>query len=173
MLKSCTETHTRVACRKTQAYSAHSGSGVPYCFHRMHVSHSWEIQKFLLGILSGFMAPNCSSVLCASDFRHDNGSNQSSANTIWSKFYILEAADSYGVRQLQQCASAHCLSLTVPISAGGKKAAGIKLAFPLAPSVQNVTVLISLNLGGFWNVRFPNFRILWNYRIDQFCLYHM
>lgn len=67
---------------------AHTGSVVPYCFHRMHAALScqpfiWKCmrQKFLLGVVPGFMAQHCTTVLCVCDLSYDDGLNQSSGNT--------------------------------------------------------------------------------------------
>lgn len=80
-------THARVRRAHTRT-RMHAGSVVPYCFHRMHAALScqpfiWKCmrQKFLSGVVPGFMARHCTTVLCVCDLSHDDGPNQSSGNT--------------------------------------------------------------------------------------------
>lgn len=147
----CTDTCTCVAYRKTHMRDSnshthtHTGSVVPYCFHRMHAALScqpfiWKCmrQKFLLGVVPGFVAQHCTTVLCVVDLSHDDGLNQSTGNTHVklashlrrSRLVLLWA--SYNSEPQPRCTFSHSSNVWGP-----------ELVVPLAPSVKNMTVAVT------------------------------
>lgn len=82
MLRPCTHTAFQPAGKHEATKHTHAAtrpivsSGSVWHYH---VSRLLVIEKFLLGIVSGFRVENLSTVFCCSDLSHDDGADQSSS----------------------------------------------------------------------------------------------
>lgn len=78
-IKALIHAHTRHFSlqENTRLQSTHMRRSTGSVWH-YHASRSLVIEKFLLGIVSGFRVGNLSTVFCVSDLSHDDGADQSS-----------------------------------------------------------------------------------------------
>lgn len=134
------------ATKHTYAESRHIVSTGSVRHH--HASRSVLIEKFLLGIGSGFRVENLSTVWFES-WRRSGSKLTKVRLTSWTQQILREWAN-YNI-------ASQCIVSCLMVHISGKRkqqnqknpATGIKLASPLAPSVPNPTVIVVLILEQF------------------------